>query len=400
MSLLATATMPEQAPELPLHPKDGSAPPEERTALCSEGLALPSEDPVPHQSVTHTLATMVGNTPLIRLDKFLSTSAFTLYAKLEKYNLSGSIKARAAQMMLTRALHDHRIIPGVTTVVESSSGNLGIALAQLCTAYGLRFHCVTDVKATPTNIALMRAYGAQVEVIEHPDPATGEYLPARLARVHEICRTIPNTWWPNQYQNPDNPRAHRATIAEILRDVPDITHLVVAAGSCGTLRGCSEELRRLGRDVTVIAVDSISSRIFGEPLIDGPRYIPGHGAAVRPQLMADGLADYLVLVTDMDCVIGCQELLRTESLLLGGSSGAIATAIVRCARQLGSELAGAHVVALMPDGGNRYLDTVYSPSWVRERLGPLPSPETWAFSLENPQPIDLTPQRLSRRKAQ
>ncbi|MFC2640002.1 MAG: 2,3-diaminopropionate biosynthesis protein SbnA [Propionibacterium acidifaciens] len=340
-----------------------------------------TDGPVPH--ALH----LIGGTPMVGLERLFPPPGPRVFGKVEKLSPGGSIKDRTALSMVTDALESGRIVPGRTTVVESSSGNLGIAMAQICAFHGLSFRCVTDPKITPTNLALMRAYGADVEVIDRPDEATGEYLPARIRRVNELIASLPDSWWPNQYANPANARAHHRTVEEILAAVPGLTHLFLATGSCGTLRGCVEGLRRAGRrDVTVIAVDSCASRIFGEPPRRAARVIPGHGAALRPPLMGNDLADWLVRVDDADCVVGCHEMLRRESLLVGGSSGAVLTAAVRFAPRLPES---ARCALILPDGGERYLDTIYDPSWVRRHIGPLPEPSRWAGPSGHHPPIHL-----------
>lgn len=330
---------------------------------------------------------LIGDSPLVPLGRLFPQPGPRVLGKLEKLNPGGSIKDRAASTMLAEALEDGRVVPGRTTVVESSSGNLGIALAKICAGLGVDFCCVTDAKITPVNLALLRAYGARVEIIDRPDEATGEFLPARIRRVNELVAELPDAWWPNQYANPANARAHHRTVREILAAAPGITHLFCSTGSCGTLRGCAEGLRQAGRgDVTVVAVDSCASRIFGEPPRHTARVIPGHGAALRPPLLRDDLADWLVRVSDADCVVGCQEMLRRESVLVGGSSGAVLTAVTRFLPLLPE---AAQCVLILPDGGERYLDSVYDPDWVREHIGPLPPPEVWADPARNDRPVRL-----------
>ena len=235
--------------------------------------------------------------------------------------------------------------------------------------------CIRDsAKATPTNIRLIEAFGATVEVIEEPHPESGEFLPMRLKRVRELLSEIPDAWWPNQYGNPDNPAAHERTVREIIEAIPRVDTIVCATGSCGTLRGCHEALRKLSPRTRLVAVDAKGSAIFDEAGAPHPRCVPGHGASVRPPLWRAGLADQLVLVSDADCVVGCQEALRTEALLLGGSSGAILTAIHRVSPTIP---AGSTVVTILPDGGERYIDTIYSRSWVDSHIPGLPSLADW-----------------------
>ncbi|GGV79745.1 MULTISPECIES: 2,3-diaminopropionate biosynthesis protein SbnA [Streptomyces] len=310
----------------------------------------------------------IGSTPLVALDRLFPPARFQVYAKCERFNPGGSIKDRAAKSMIEHAIRSGKLVPGVSTVVESSSGNLGIALAQLCNFYRLKFICVVDPRTTRQNTAIMRAYGATVEVVDR-DPATGEYLPARLERVRTLLRTVPDAYWPNQYANEYNARAHHHTMREICEALPGgPDYLFVAAGTTGTLRGCAEYIRESGLATRVVAVDAVGSVIFGppEPWEQGHRRtIPGHGAAVVPPLLRPDLADRVVKVTDLDCVRGCRRLLAKESILAGGSSGAVIAALEGAADWLEP---GTTCVAVLPDGGDRYLDTIYSDAWVESRF--------------------------------
>src|SRR6266576_4264386 len=127
----------------------------------------------------------IGNTPLVKLSRILQPADFNLYAKLEAFNPGGSIKDRTAFGILTDALDSGLIFPGAT-VIESSSGNMGIGLAQACAYFGLHFVCVVDPKATALNIEILKAFGARIEMVTEPDPITGEFLQARIERVREL----------------------------------------------------------------------------------------------------------------------------------------------------------------------------------------------------------------------
>lgn len=143
-----------------------------------------------------------------------------------------------------------------------------------------------------------------------------------------------------------------------------VDYLFAAASTCGTIRGCSDYIKAQGLRTRVIAVDAVGSVIFGG--VKSNRLIPGHGAAVRPELYRPGMQDDFVHVTDLDCILGCHRLLATEALLVGGSSGAVLTAVERLQHSIP---AGANCVMIFPDRGERYLDTIYSESWVREHFG-------------------------------
>jgi N-(2-amino-2-carboxyethyl)-L-glutamate synthase len=302
----------------------------------------------------------IGNTPLVRLTRALNGNRFNLFAKLEGFNPGGSIKDRAAFKMIEAAIEEGLIKPD-TVIIESSSGNLGIGLAQVCLYSGLRFLCVIDAKTTATNRRLLEAYGAELDVVTEPDQATGEFLKARLDRVAVLLRMFESAFWPNQYANLYNPLAHRRTMQEIVEALDgQVDYLFCATSTCGTLRGCAEYARdnSIGA-LRIFAVDAVGSVIFGGP--SGKRLIPGHGAGVRPALYRDGLAYKCVHVTDWECIVGCRTLLSTEALLVGGSSGATFMALNRVKDQIRE---GENCVLIFPDRGERYLDTIFSDEWV------------------------------------
>ncbi|HEY4022229.1 MAG TPA: 2,3-diaminopropionate biosynthesis protein SbnA [Pseudonocardiaceae bacterium] len=311
----------------------------------------------------------VGNTPLVELVKLFPDFPGRLHAKLERFNPGGSIKDRSALGMLLGGIRSGELVPGRSVVVESSSGNLAIGLAQACNYVGLDFICVVDAKTTDQNLAVLRALRANVEVITEPDPQTGEYLPARLRRVRELVATVPHAYWPNQYANPLNAKAHQRTMREIARALRGrVDYLFCAAGSGGTLRGCTDYIRAAGLSTTVIAVDAVGSAIFGDQR-SVPRLIPGHGSSIRPALLDRTVPDEVVHVTDLDCVLGCRMLVNRESILAGGSSGAVIAAVERVRHRIPD---GASCAVILPDGGDRYLDTIYSDTWVRTHFGAVP----------------------------
>lgn len=314
--------------------------------------------------MNHGILETIGNTPLIQLKRVIKDAHFHVFAKLEMLNPGGSIKDRAAFNMIKNALKIGDISSN-TTIIESSSGNLGIGLAQVCAFLGLRFICVVDTKTTQQNINILRAYGANVDLVTTPDPTTGEFLPARINRVKSLLGSIPNSFWCNQYANLNNARAHYQTMHEIVTQLhgePD--YLFCATSSCGTLRGCSEYIKNNNLKTKIIAVDAKGSVIFGDK--PSKRLIPGHGAGQVPELFESGLEDEYVHISDLDCIVGCRHLLRQEAILAGGSSGGIITAIEKKAQNIPKD---ATCVAILCDRGERYLDTIYSDSWVEEHFG-------------------------------
>jgi N-(2-amino-2-carboxyethyl)-L-glutamate synthase len=306
----------------------------------------------------------IGNTPLVRLPNVLGDTPFKLYGKLEMLNPGGSIKDRTAISILEHGLDSGEIKDG-TVVVESTSGNMGIGLAQACLQLGLRFVCVVDPKTTQQNIRILEAYGAELDCVEEPDPETGEYLQARLNRVKYQLRNIDNSFWPNQYANPYNPKAHGRTMHEIVTQLHGkLDYLFCATSTCGTMRGCAEYVRENRLHTKIMAVDAVGSVIFGGPR--KKRLIPGHGAAVTPPLFVPDLAHRAIHVTDIDCVVGCRRLARKEAILAGGSSGAVIMAVEQIQHTIEP---GANCVVILPDRGERYLDTIYSNEWVEKHFG-------------------------------
>ena len=315
--------------------------------------------------VSDSILSTIGRTPLGRLTRLFPASPFRLFAKMEGFNPGGSAKDRPALHILREAMRTGAVKPG-TVVVESSSGNLGIGLAQVCGYLGLRFICVVDPKTTAQNLHILKAYGAEIDLVSEPDPVTGEFLQARIDRVHTLLRTIEDSFWTNQYANLANAQAHyRTTMHEIATELDSrVDYVFVATSTCGTLRGCAEYVRDHRLDTRIFAVDARGSVIFGGK--SAKRLIPGHGASRRPELYQDGLADECLRVTDLDCVVGCRRLVGTEAILAGGSSGGVVMAVEQVKDRLPR---GATCVVIFHDRGERYLDTIYSDEWVAEHFG-------------------------------
>jgi 2,3-diaminopropionate biosynthesis protein SbnA len=306
----------------------------------------------------------IGATPLVRMRRYLD-STVKVWAKLESRNPGGSSKDRAAARMLADGIASGRVRPE-TTIVESSSGNMAIGLAQACRYHGLRLICVLDERANRSTVGTLRALGSEVRIVTEPDPETGDLLRARLNLVARLVEQIPDSFWPNQYANPSNPDAHSdGTMREIDEALDGrVDHLLVAAGTAGTLRGCSEYLRDHGRATKLIGVDSEGSALFGGK--PGTRRLPGAGSGVPSRHSVEVELDRLELVSDLDCVVGCRRLANREGIFAGASSGGVAIALERIAPTLAP---GAHCAIILPDGGSGYLDTVYDDAWVERELG-------------------------------
>lgn len=306
----------------------------------------------------------IGNTPLVKLSRIFRDLPFNVYAKLEGHNPGGSMKDRPALGIIRRAI-ETGLITAHTVIIESSSGNMGVGLAQACAYFNLRFICVVDPRINLQNIKLMRAYGAEIEMIETPDAETEGNLQARLDRVKALLAIHQNSFWPNQYANVYNPISHHRTMEEIVNTLQGkVDYVFCATSTCGTVRGCAEYVRAHGLATKIYAVDAKGSVIFGGP--SARRLIPGHGAAVVPELYQDDLAACCVQVSDLDCVVGCRRLVKSEALLAGGSAGGIVTAVEEVRNKIAE---GSNCVLVFADRGERYLDTIYSDAWVTEHFG-------------------------------
>jgi cysteine synthase A len=242
---------------------------------------------------------------------------------------------------------------------------MGVGLAQACAYYGLRFICVIDPKTTTQNMTLLKAYGAEVDMVLEPDETTGEYLQARLNRVKSLLGSMKNTFWPNQYSHRYNPIAHHQTMHEIVTELNgEVDFFFCATSTCGTIRGCAEYVQRHKLATRIFAVDAVGSVIFGG--VNAKRLLPGHGSAMRPALYHPYLAERCIHVTDLECVLGCRRLVRHEAILAGGSSGAVLMAVERVKDEIPRDATCAVIFA---DRGERYLDTIYSDTWVNQHFG-------------------------------
>ncbi|MEW9701159.1 2,3-diaminopropionate biosynthesis protein SbnA [Paenibacillus sp. SI8] len=305
----------------------------------------------------------IGGTPLIMLRRLFEAEPFFVYGKLEWMNPGGSAKDRPAMYMLREAIRRGEVTSN-SVIIESSSGNLAISLAQLCCYLGLRFICVVDPRTTEQHKQIIRSFRGEIDLVTEADAATGEFLPARIRRVGELLKMIPHAYWTNQYGNPDNAMAHsESTMSEIGDQLGPIDYLFCGVSSCGTIRGCSDYIRKRQWSTKIVAVDAEGSSIFGGK--KGPRRFPGLGAGITPGLHRDDVADYVMYVNEKDCVRGCRDLVEREGILAGASAGGVITVVRRMKDSIPE---GSVCAVILPDRGERYLSTVYNDDWVREEL--------------------------------
>ncbi|MEV0069335.1 MULTISPECIES: 2,3-diaminopropionate biosynthesis protein SbnA [unclassified Amycolatopsis] len=287
----------------------------------------------------------------------------SLFLKCEGFNFAGSIKLKAATEMV-EAAEWQGLLTRDSILVESSSGNLGVALSMVAASKGYRFLCVTDSRCNLASRRLMEALGSRVHIIAEP-AADGGFLGARLALVRELCASDERYVWLNQYANPENWKAHyRTTAPEIARQFPKLDVLFVGAGTTGTLMGCARFFREWPRPVHIVAVDSAGSVTFGGA--PGRRMIPGLGTSVRPALLDESYVDEVIAVEEADTIRSCHRLAR-RGFLFGGSTGTVVSGAMRWLPE--HEGQGLTAVAIAPDLGERYLDTIYQTNWLQDLYG-------------------------------
>ncbi|MFF8430724.1 2,3-diaminopropionate biosynthesis protein SbnA [Streptomyces sp. NPDC016566] len=318
--------------------------------------------------------------PFLTLPGFCPGFSTTL--KLEALNPAGSIKLKTAREMVASARQEGRLRAGAP-LIESTSGNLGIALAMVCTAHGHPLTLVTDPNTQAQNIRHMRALGAKVVVVTRRDD-NGGYLRSRIEFIENHLPAHPDTVWLNQYRDPAGARAHRRdTMGEILDGfgVPD--WLFVGAGSTGTLMGCLTAVRERRLPTRLVAVDAEGSVTFGGR--GAPRHLPGLGTSRRPELFVDDGSFVKIRVAEADTVRACRRVARGYGLLPGASTGTALHAVTELHRLIKG---GARVLVIAPDLGERYLDTVYDDDWVIRTFGPavLASPERWTHHAAQDRP--------------
>jgi cysteine synthase A len=295
---------------------------------------------------------------LVFRDLFYRLRAFTgrhdVFLKLEGLNVTGSIKIKTAVGLLEDLEKRGLARPRETVIVESSSGNLGLALSLLCAVKGYKFICVTDPNANHSTVREMELYGAEVIVVRDRDSAGG-FLGTRLKVIDNILCSDPNAVWLNQYANIANKNVHaEQTGNEIAAEFDKVDWLFVGTGTTGTLCGVSERLRQKFPSIKVVAVEPVGSVTFGGR--PGRRTIPGIGTSVRPKL-ADLLdPDTVVEISEEETIDSCFAFVRDYHLLVGGSTGTVLAAVQRLAPEFSF---GETIVAISPDLGERYLDTVY-----------------------------------------
>lgn len=303
--------------------------------------------------IAQNITELVGRTPLVKLNRIPQSEdcVAQIVLKLEGMNPSASVKDRIGVNMIATAEAAGEIYPGKTTLVEPTSGNTGIALAMVSAARGYRLILTMPETMSAERRAMLRAYGAELELTPGNEGMAG-----CIQRARQIVESTPNAYMLQQFRNPANPDMHRRTTAEEIWQDTDgqVDFLVAGVGTGGTITGVSEVLKRRQPEFKTIAVEPANSRVLkgGKP---GPHKIQGLGAGFIPEVLQVDLIDEVIAVTDDDAISYGRRLAKEEGILSGISSGAALCAAIEVGRR--PENKGKLIVVIQPSFGERYLST-------------------------------------------
>lgn len=320
------------------------------------------------QNLFDDVITLIGNTPIVRLNRLRPDNGASLYAKLEYVNPGSSVKDRIALQMIADAEADGRLKPG-GTIVECTSGNTGMGLAMVGTVKGYKTILVMPDKVSGEKIKALRAFGARV--ITTPTAVSPEDPRSYYSVARRISEETPNCFFANQYENQSNPLAHEKTTGpEIWRQMgEELDAVVIASGTGGTISGIGRVLKKHKPSIKMVCVDPVGSIYFDYwqtgkvPSLFKTYKVEGFGEDFMPGAMDFSLVDEVVQVSDKECFLAARELTRKEGLFTGGSGGGAVAGALKYAK---AHPEARVILTLLPDSGSRYLSKVYDDHWLKE----------------------------------
>ncbi|WP_206812590.1 cysteine synthase A [Paradesulfitobacterium ferrireducens] len=298
--------------------------------------------------IAGSIIDLIGETPVVRLNRITEPGLAEVYVKLEYFNPGGSVKDRIAWGMIKDA-EERGLLQEGGTIVEPTSGNTGIGLAMIAATRGYRLIIVMPETMSIERRMLMAAFGAEIVL------TPGAYgMKGAIEEASRLVQANPGYFIPQQFENPANPATHRETTAlEILRQLPDLDAVVAGVGTGGTITGVAEVLKKEKPGVKIFAVEPAASAVLSGKN-PGPHKIQGIGAGFVPEVLRRDLIDEIIPVSNEDALGMARRLPREEGILAGISSGAAVAGALQAVRKLG---AGKKVLAIAPDTGERYLST-------------------------------------------
>jgi len=308
------------------------------------------------------LAQQLGNTPMEPIYLVIGGIARKIHLKLESENPTGSVKDRTGYGLIQALEAQGRLKKG-SIVIESTSGNLGVALSFFCKLKGYKFIAIVDPKTTQENLTKMQMLGAEIDMV-HQHDEVGGYLLSRLAHVRELCESSPTYVWTNQYADPANPHIHYLnTGPEIYRQMHgEVDALFVAVSTGGTLAGIGRFFQEVSPATSIIGVDAHGSVIFGTP--PAPRKLTGIGSSKSSSFITRDLYSSHMLVRDEEAFAFCRALSQATGIKVGGSSGAVLAA---CAKYLLDHTEVKNIVCVCADGGDNYANSIFNDSWIQKQ---------------------------------
>lgn len=300
----------------------------------------------PNSRLANDVLGLIGNTPMVKLNKIAGPNAAEILAKLESFNPGGSVKDRICLSMIEDA-EKHGLISKGATIIEPTSGNTGIGLAMICAVRG--YKCILTMPETMSleRIYILKSYGAEVVLTPGQEGMMGS-----IKKAEQLLKKTPNSFMPQQFKNKANPEIHRRTTAREILKVIDgsIDAFVAGVGTGGTITGVGEVLKRHNKEIKIVAVEPSQSAVLSGKM-PGPHKIQGIGAGFVPDILNQKIIDEIIQVDDNEAFRTSRRMAKEEGLFVGISAGAAIYAAIKVAKELGK---GKRLVVILPDTGERY----------------------------------------------